>query len=331
MKPSFVMLILKGISGLLAFFLVPFWVSAAETSLEKVRLGYPARSLAALHIRIAQEKGFYRKYGLDVEAIQLRPTVNAVALVSGEVQYTSSLGSAVRSAAMGSPLKIASVSLMAPIFSLVSRPRYATLQDLKGKDIGINGNPGSTNDRVIRLILRRVGIDPQKDLQLLYSGDAVVLYSAFKAGRFDAMFIALPFPVIAEQEGYRILHNAAETVRLPLAGLAVHEERVRVAPDQIKRMIKADVEARRFIKTEKDATVQVISRWLGLERTIAARSYDLFLPAVSQEPMIDYDGIRRTLELEGESGVTLKITEAEKIINSKMVEEAKRELPESSR
>jgi NitT/TauT family transport system substrate-binding protein len=322
---------IHGAAGLLVFFLLPARLWAAEVAPEKVRLGYPARSLAALHLRIAQEKGFYRKYGLEVEAIQLRPAVNAVALISGEVQYTSSLGSAVRSAAMGSPLKITSVSLLAPIFSLVSRPRYANLQDLKGKEIGINGNPGSTNDRVIRLILRRAGIDPQKDVQLIYSGDAMVLYSAFKAGRFEAMFIALPFPVIAEQEGYRILHNAAETVRLPLAGLAVNEERVRVVPDQIKRMIKADVEARRFIKSDKDATVQIISRWLGLERSVAARSYDLFLPAVSQEAMIDYDGIRRTLELEAESGVALKITEIERIINPKMVEEAKRELPEPSR
>ncbi len=317
--------------GVIALLLLPSGLGAAEVSPEKVRLGYPARSLAALHIRIAQEKGFYRKNGLEVEAIQLRPAVNAVALLSGEVQYTSSLGSAVRSAAMGSPVKIVSVSLMAPIFTLVARPHYNSLNDLRNKEIGINGNPGSTNDRVIRIILRRASIDPQKDLRLLYSGDAIVLYSAFKAGRFDAMFIALPFPVMAEQDGNRILQNAAETVKLPLAGLAVSDERAKAAPEQIKRMIKADVEARRFIRSDKEATVQVMMRWLGLERSVAVRSYDLLLPAVSSDAMIDHEGIRRTLEVEAENGVALKINEAEKIINAKMVEEAKRELPGPSR
>ena len=41
------------------------WSLAQQPSLEKVRLAYPARSLSALHIQVAQEKGIYRKYGLQ--------------------------------------------------------------------------------------------------------------------------------------------------------------------------------------------------------------------------------------------------------------------------
>jgi NitT/TauT family transport system substrate-binding protein len=113
------------------------------------------------------------------------------------------------------------VANVAPFFSLVARPAYAKIEALKGKEIGLTGNPGGTNDRVMRFILKEAGLDPQKDVQLIYAGDPPLLYSAFQGGRFEAMFISLPFPVLAEQQGYRILVNAAERIRIPLSGLAV--------------------------------------------------------------------------------------------------------------
>lgn len=315
----------KTAGSLLSFVLLLFAPLTALAQ-ERVRLAYPARSLSALHIRVAEERGFYRKYGLEVEAIQIRPTVSVVALLSGEVQYLASVGSAIRSAAMGAPIKIVSVALTAPFFSLVSRPQFRGVEDLRGKEIGLTGNPGSTNDRVLRLVLKQHGIDPQKDVALLHVGDPPVLYSAYKGGRFAAMFTSLPFPVIAEREGNRILVNAAESVRIPFMGIAVLEEKIKTSRDQIKRMIKAEVEARRFIAREKQATVEVITRWLGLETPLAARSYDLALPAISQEAMVDREGIRRVLEMETESGVALKLTRPEQITEGRIVEEAGSEL-----
>src|SRR3990167_5668902 len=81
-----------GLMLCLALLLIPRLSWCAEVSLEKVRLAYPSRSLSALYIRIAQEKGFYHRYGLQVEAIQVRPAVTVVALISGEVQYSSAVG-----------------------------------------------------------------------------------------------------------------------------------------------------------------------------------------------------------------------------------------------
>lgn len=295
-------------------------------SAEKVRLAYPARSLSALHIRVAQEKGFYKKYGLEVEAIQMRPTISAAALISGEVPYLASIGSAIRSAAMGAPVKIVSVANVAPFFSLVARPPYMKIVELKGKEIGLTGNPGGTNDRVARFIFKQAGLDPQKDVQLIYAGDPPLLYSSFRGGRFDAMFISLPFPVLAEQQGYRILVNAAEKIRIPLSGLAVTYDTLKSFRDQVKRMIKADVEARRYIKREKEGAVEVMVSWLGLERSVASRSYDLYLPAVSGEVTAEREGARLILEMEAESGVPIKIKDPDQIIDAKIVEEVKREL-----
>lgn len=305
--------------------IVPGFGRSAEIPLEKTRLAYPSRSLSALNIRIAQEKGFYRKHGLQVEAVQVRPAVTAVALMSGGVEYSSAVGSALSAAAKGAPLKVVSVSLTAPFFSLVARPQYRRIQELKGKEIGVQGNPGGTNDQVARLVLRQGGLDPQNDLRILYVGDPPVLYAAFKGGRFDAIFTSLPFPVAAEQDGFRILVNAAETIRLAFTGLVVTEERLKTARDQIKRMIVADVEARRFIRKEKDQTVEVIVRWLGMSRSIAQRSYELALPAFSSEPTIDQEGLRRNLEMLIVGGISLKTSDPEHYIDATLVDQLRKE------
>src|SRR3990172_13090769 len=104
----------------LFFFSSSSW--AQDASLEKVRLAYPARSLSVLHIQVAREKGIYKKYGLAVEAIQMRPTITVATLLSREIQYVASLGSTVRVALKGAPVKIVTVSLTAPFFIFLSRP-----------------------------------------------------------------------------------------------------------------------------------------------------------------------------------------------------------------
>lgn len=295
---------------------------AQQVPLEKVRLAYPARSLSVLHIQVAQEQGIYKKHGLQVEPIQMRPTITVAALLSKEVQYVASLGSSVRVALRGAPVKVVAVSLTAPFFSLVSRPDIRTVNDLRGKEIGVTGNPGSTNDQVVRMILREGGLDPARDVKLLHLGDPPVLYSAFKGGRFAAISVSLPFPVVAEQEGYRILANAADSIKLPFIGLAVSDETLRTSREQIKRMIRADVEARRFIAREKEQTIDLMIRWLGLSRSVALRSYDLVRPAISQDFSVDRPGLQRLIELESHQGEALKVTDADLISDPKVTAEA---------
>lgn len=302
-------------------------VRGAELLLDKVRLAYPARSLSGLHIQVAQKQGFFNKHGLQVEAIQMRPTISVAALLSGEVRYLASVGSAVRAAALGAAIKVVAVSNLAPFFSLVVRPHFSDIQQLRGKEIGLTGNPGGTNDRTMRLILREAGLNPERDVKLIYAGDPPLLFSAFaSAGRFDAMFISLPFPVLAEQKGYRVLVNAAEKVEIPLSGLAVTTERLKTDREQVKRMVKAHVEAQRFIKSNKGATLDVMVEWLGLDRSIASRAYELYIPVVAQRATVAREGNRRVLELEAESGVPLKISDVDRLVDATIAEEVNREL-----
>jgi ABC-type nitrate/sulfonate/bicarbonate transport system substrate-binding protein len=150
-----------------------------------------------------------------------------------------------------------------------------------------------------------------------------VLYSAFKGGRFAAISVSLPFPVVAEQDGYKILVNAADSIKLPFIGLAVADDTLRASREQVKRMIRADVEARRFIAREKEQSIEVMTRWLGLSRSVALRSYDLVRPAISQDFSVDRPGLQRLIEMESDQGEPLKIMDPDSISDPKVTAEAK--------
>jgi ABC-type nitrate/sulfonate/bicarbonate transport system substrate-binding protein len=150
-----------GIIALLMWVIFPFSQVAVSAAPLKVRLAYPTRSMSLLHIQVAAEKGFFIKQGLDVEAIQIRSAVSLPALLGNEIQYMTSIGTGIRAAAKGLPIKVVLVSRDSPLFFVVSRVK--TIPELRGKKIGVTGNPGSSTEVVTRLVLERHGLQAGRD------------------------------------------------------------------------------------------------------------------------------------------------------------------------
>jgi NitT/TauT family transport system substrate-binding protein len=150
-----------------------------------IRIGYPSRSVTFLTMLLARDQGYYEQQGLNAELIQVRPSVGVTALLNGDVDYTESLGSNVRSALQGAPVKTVMISLRAPLFSLVARPELRAPSDLHGRTVGITSYGGSI-DQTARLVLKHYGLEPQRDVQIVPLGDAPVQYEVLKLGQVDS-------------------------------------------------------------------------------------------------------------------------------------------------
>src|SRR5207244_3682069 len=146
----------SGMMCLWALALFHFSGVAVFAALAKIRLAYPTRSMSLLHIQIAAEKGLFSKHGLDVEAIQIRSAVSLPALLGNEIQYMTSIGTGIRAAAKGLPIKVVLISRDAPLFFIVSRVK--TIPELRGKKIAVTGNAGSSTEVVTRLVLEHHGL-----------------------------------------------------------------------------------------------------------------------------------------------------------------------------
>jgi ABC-type nitrate/sulfonate/bicarbonate transport system substrate-binding protein len=179
----------------LTFLLTPMQARSQEkTAPEKVRAAIATSSLAFLVPFVAKDRGFYLKYGSDVELIVMRPNIAMAALLGGDIDYAELIGSVIRSAARNLPVRAISTGIKAPFFSVIGQNKFKSVKDLKGAIIGLTSIAG-TNHISVRMTLKQFGLDIDKDVKILAIGDERLVYDTFKLGRVDAVALAPPFSV----------------------------------------------------------------------------------------------------------------------------------------
>ena len=296
-----------------------------KSGTEKVRIAIATSSMAFLVPFVAKDRGLYLKYGTDVELIQMRPNIAMAALLSGDIDYVELIGSIIRSAAKGLPVRAISTSIKAPFFSFVAQNKYQTMKDLKGALIGLT-SIGGTNHISTRLTLKQFGLDPEKDVKLIAIGDEKLMYDAFKIGRVDAVVIAPPFSVQLKREGFSLLANTAQHVTIPFSGLGTTIERIKGNRAQIKKLLKAEIEALRYIQANAAGTTDVIRKRFKMDEKLARESYDVVVDAFSRDGRVPLDGVDILLQIEKDAKqIPLTIT-PQMVVEPSLGEEALKEL-----
>jgi len=263
---------------------------------------------------VAKDRGLYTKYGSEVELIQMRPNISVAALLSGEIEYIELIGSAIRSAARGMPMRAISTGIKSPFFSIVAQNKYKSVKDLKGAVIGIT-SIGGTNHVSTRITLRQFGI-----------GDEKVMYDAFKVGRADAVVLAPPFSVQLKREGFPILANTAQYVTIPFSGLGTTLDRIKNNRAQIKRVLKAEIEALRFIQSNAAGTTDVIRKRFNMDEKLARESYDVVVEAFSRDGRVPLDGVDILLQIEKDQKLIPNTVTPQMVVDSSLIDEALKEM-----
>jgi NitT/TauT family transport system substrate-binding protein len=292
---------------------------------EKVRVAVATSSLAFLVPFVAKDRAFYIKHGVDVELIQMRPNVAMAALLSGDIGYVELIGSVIRSAAKGLAVRAISTGIKAPFFSIVAQKKYKSVKDLKGAIIGLT-SIGGTNHVSTRLTLKQFGLDPEKDVKLLAIGDEKLMYDAFKIGRADAIVVAPPFSVLLKREGFPLLAHTAQYVTIPFSGLGTTLERIKSNRGQIKNLLKAEIEALRFIQGNPAGTTEVIRKRFNMDEKLARESYDVVVDAFSRDGRVPLDGVDILLQIEKDAKQIPATVTPQMVVEPSLVEEALKEM-----
>ncbi len=301
-------------------------LSAQEKSAsDKVRIAVATSSLAFLVPFVAKDRGLYLKHGSEVEIIQMRPNVAMAALISGDIDYVELIGSIIRGAAKGLPVRAISTGIKAPFFSFVAQHKYKVMKDLKGATIGMT-SIGGTNHVSTRLTLRQFGLDPEKDVKLLAIGDEKLMYEAFKIGRVDSVVVAPPFSVQLKREGFPLLAHTAEYVMIPFSGLGTTVERIKNNRPQIRRLLKAEIEALRYIQANAPGTTEVIRKRFNMEEKLARESYDVVVNAFSRDGRVPLEGVDILLQIEKDQKLIPATVTPQMVVEPSLVDEVLKEL-----
>ena len=304
----------------ISFFIGPPIAGAQE----RIRITYANNSLSFLAAFIAKDRGFYARNGLNAELVQARPAVNIAALVSTDADYAEVFGSAIRSAARGAPVRAFSTSIKAPFFSLVVHPAIKSFKDLKGRVIGVT-SIGGTNQISGRLMLEHFGVDPDRDVKFLAIGEEKFVVEAFKLRRVDADLVAPPFSIIMKREGFAALANTADVVSIPLAGLSATVDKIKQNRSQVKRVLKSEIEALRYLRDDPAGSTEIIRKRFAMDEAMARESYAVVVNAFSRDGRVDRAGVENLLEIERKAGLPKTVT-VEHVIDASIAEEVLKEM-----
>jgi NitT/TauT family transport system substrate-binding protein len=254
--------------------------SVVNAQTQKIRIAYSSRSNTVTPFYVAASKGFFQEEKLDVELIQVSPRLGAMAVMNGDVAFTTSLTSTFRGILQGLPLKLVSVALKRGVYFLVVRPEIKDVQDLKGKKLGVATVRG-TDSLVAEELLRAKGFNPAF-LQQLVIGDTALRAQALVAGVVQVVSLSPPHDLLLKNMGYNILAGPPE-VGLPASGLFTSDRLLKENPQAVKRTLRALLKANRFIADNRQETVAIMLKWLPQSQEVASRSYDVELQGLAKD------------------------------------------------
>ena len=175
----------------------------AQEGRTKIRISYPSVSIANLALFAAQQWNIFEQNGLEVESIQMRSQAANAASASGDIHYVAGVGpNSVAATLRGLPSKAVWFASERLVYSIVARPEFKSLKELRGKRIAVTGL-GGTSEVVLRIGLEAAGENP-KDFVIIGLG-AAQLMNGLESGSIEAANFNPPFLYFAKRKGFREL------------------------------------------------------------------------------------------------------------------------------
>lgn len=245
--------------------------SFAQESNAKIRISYPSASTASLALFAAQQWRIFEQNGLEVESIQMRSQAANAASASGDIHYVAGVGpNSVAATLRGLPVKAVWFASDQITYSIIARPEFKSLKELRGKRIGVTGL-GGTSEVALRIGLEAVGENP-KDFVIIGLG-APQLMSGLESGSVEAAQMNPPFLYYGKKKGFRELLDVGAHIQMPLGGLTASTASIQNRSGELKRIIRSMQVARRMLLQSKEKGVDFIVRTIRVDRETAEDSY----------------------------------------------------------
>ncbi len=274
-------------------------IGAAQTR-EKVRVALGSISVNTSVIPVGTQYGLFAKYGVDLEPIYMGGGMNSLAAVtSNSVQFLSAGSTATISAHLGGvDITMLTVQSNKLEYSILSAPEIKSPQELKGK-IVTGTRPGASADSALRLMLRKWGLEPGKDVIFISVGDSQQgRLNALQRGSVVATALTPPFSGIARQLGFRELIDMRKTdIEYAGSAIAGMVGYIKSHPQLVENFLKGYVESLHFFRTQKEKTIAGIMKFMKMsDRSRAEEGYEYYLDLMPVMPYASVAGVKSVLQ-----------------------------------
>jgi len=315
----------KSILRVLASLIITFGTGGILQA-RPAKVAIPAQNLTAIAFFAAQERGYYRDEDLEVQLILMSPPVSTLALIGGDIDFSTAAGGALNSAVRGAPIRFLFHTYYRGLYWLYTRPDVRDVAGLKGKKIGLSG-VGSGTYYLVMELLKRHGFAGGRDVTILVTGAQSSSFAALASGTVDATSLSPPFMFKAQDAGFRELVAFVNEDFVELQSAIVAKDSL-LQSDRafVEKFLRGTLKGFLYARDNRAGTIPIVSRLLNIKDDVAARTYDLYRSAMTPNGTINRNLQKRYLE---DVAGRMQLKEAppvEKIFNYSMAEKIHSEL-----
>ncbi len=297
----------------------------AEGPPERLRVAYAAIGGAMANLWVAKESGAFAKHGLDVELIYLGSGPKAMAgLIAGDTPFIQGSGEAMVVARLaGRDVVGIAETIHTFVFSLMVSPAIAGPQDLRGKVLGMTRAASST-DFALHVALRRLGLQPGRDVQVLAVGGVPEILAGIEGGTLHGGILSPPTLTTAKRRGLRELLDLTPLgIPFQQAGVVASRAYLQAHPETTRKFLRGYLEGIAVMKQRREFALQVIRQYTKVDDPeVLAEAYEAYAHrTVRRVPYPTVESVRTVLEWLGEGDPKAKAARPEDFIDPRFLRE----------
>jgi len=299
------------------------FASVASAQVTRIKVGYSSIGVGQSLVWVAKEAGLFKENGLDVQLIFIgSSSILSQAVIARDVPIAIMSGTAaINSQLAGSDLVIAASTKKDPaqVF-LVTAKGISQPAQLKGKKLAVS-RLGASSDFILRLILKKIGLVPDKDVAIIQIGSSPVRMAALANGVADGTALTFEEMMVAKKMGFNVLLNLLEFGVEALNSDVVTTRRfIRESKETVQRFVKGMTKGVSFYTNNKKFSMDVIARYTksnDIEKI--EYGYDFAAKTFLKRPYTPIKGIQLALEEIGERNPAAKTANPEQFIDMSVV------------
>jgi ABC-type nitrate/sulfonate/bicarbonate transport system substrate-binding protein len=247
---------------------------------------------------VAQELGLFTKHGLQHSLNYLAATTAIQAIVGGTEEIGLVGNQGIDVALEGADTVYIANTASRFIFHLYGDPAIKSVSDLKGKVLAAT-QPSASTDYAGRMLLRRFGLVPDKDVKILYAGSSPAVLTILKSGNAAAGLMSAPITFQAKELGFKHILNVTD-LNIPFIFVSVVTTRkvLQQKPDAVSRYLRGYTEAISIIRQDKETAMKVMSKFMKTDnRQVLEAVYDEHAPVFQRVPLMTKEAVQAVLEV----------------------------------
>jgi ABC-type nitrate/sulfonate/bicarbonate transport system substrate-binding protein len=294
----------------------------------KVRINWTAITGAQSGLHMAKQEKLFEKYGLDnVELIHIQSSSRGIqAILAGEIGFSFMDGlNMVQANLKGANIALVVGATNRMVFSLMAKPEFKRIADLRGKKIGIT-RAGSSTHTAALYALGSAGLKPG-DYQVLPLLEVPNIFTALAAGQIDAGTVSPPTNSRARKAGFVELMNLAkEGPEYVSVAIGSSRSYIKANEDVVRRVVRAYAEGVYRFRTDKPAALKMIHNVLKVkEPEIAEDTWNQFREYLPFPPYVSRKGMEPIIAEVAQTDPQAKSMKPDDFLDMRFVDELEKE------